>query len=120
MKGSGGTLPDDYENETTESALRKRIIKAADANTLSNDRRSKWLHWSRVALLATVCAAYAAGIVYVADQVRFAMPTQETPKPAPATPTPQAFVPERPTFPANRVIKEGREPGRTETTVEKK
>jgi hypothetical protein len=29
-------------------------------------------------------------------------------------------VPERPTFPANRVIREGREPGRNETTIEKK
>lgn len=120
VKSSGGTLPDDYEEETTSSALRKRIITAADANTLSNDRRSKRLHWSRVALLWTVGAAYAAGIVYVADQVRFAMPKQETPTPAPATTTPQASVPERPTFPANRVIKEGREQDRTETTIEKK
>jgi hypothetical protein len=120
IKSSGGTLPDDYEEETTSSALRKRIIAAADVNTLSNDRRSKRLHWSRVALLWTVGAAYAAGIVYVADQVRFAMPKQETPTPAPATTTPQASVPERPTFPANWVIKEGREQDRTETTIEKK
>ena len=120
VKSTGGTPPDDYEEETTASALRKRIIVAADANTLSNDRRSKRLHWSRVALLWTVGAAYAAGIVYVADQPRFAMPKQETPTPAPTTTTPQASVPERPTFPANRVIREGREPGRNETTIEKK
>jgi hypothetical protein len=120
VKGTGGTLPDGYEEETTSSALRKRIIAAADSNTLSNDRRSKRLHWSRVALLWTVAAAYAAAIVYVADQVRFAMPKQETPTPAPATNTPQASVPERPTFPPNRVIREGREPQHSETTIEKK
>jgi len=48
------------------------------------------------------------------------MPKQEIQTPAPATTTPQASVPERPTFPPNRVIREGREPGRNETTVEKK
>ena len=111
MAGGEAEVREDFERE-----LRRRIIAAADANTASNDRRSKWLHWSRIALFVTVGFVYIAGFVYVADQLRFAMPTQEAPKPVPATTTPQASVPERPTFPPNRVIKEGREPG----TIEKK
>lgn len=79
--------------------------------------RSKWLHWSRITLFVVIAFAYGAGIVYVADQVRFGMPTEQAPRPAPAT-TPQASVPEKPTFPSNRVIKEGREPGRV-ATIEK-
>lgn len=48
-----------------------------------------------------------AGIPYVADQVRSHMPTQNAPKP---DPTQAASVPQRPSFPQNRVIKEGRDP----------
>ena len=67
VQGTGGEV-----EETFGSDLRQRIIKAADANTLSNDRRSKWMHWSRVSLFVVVGLAYVAGIAYVADQVRFA------------------------------------------------
>lgn len=98
-------LQEDFENE-----FRRRIIAAADANTLSNDRRSKWMHWSRIMLFVVVAFAYLAGIIYVGDQLRFGMPTQQAPKPTSAG-APQASVPEKPTFPPNRVIKEGREPG---------
>jgi hypothetical protein len=109
MAGGEAEVQEDSDRE-----FRRRIIAAADANTVSNDRRSKWLHWSRIALLVTVAIGYVAGIVYVADQVRFGMPTQETPKPAPPTTGPQASAPEKPTFPPNRVIREGREPGAIE------
>lgn len=109
MADGYGEVQEDYDRE-----FRRRIIAAADSNTLSNDRRSKWLHWSRIALLLTVGLGYVAGFVYVADQVRFAMPTQETPKPIPVTTVPQVSTPEKPTFPSNRVIKEGREPGMIE------
>lgn len=45
-----------------------------------------------------------AGIPYVADQVRFFMPTQQAPKPSQTQP---ASAPPKPEFPQNRVVKEG-------------
>lgn len=110
VRGTGGDI-----EETFASDLRQRIIKAADANTLSNDRRSKWMHWSRISLFVVVGLAYVAGVAYVADQVRFVMPTQQAPKPTAPQPT---SAPQKPSFPENRVIKEGREPG-TPTPVKK-
>lgn len=106
MAGGESEVRDDYERE-----LRRRIIAAADTNTLANDWRSRWLHWSRITLFVTVVFAYIAGIFYMADQVRFAMPTQEAPKPASQATTPQGSAPQKPSFPENRIIKEGREPG---------
>ena len=53
-------------------------------------------------------------VPYVADQrinMRNAMPTPEAPKPVAQTTTTPAPAPQRPTFPENRVIKEGQEPG---------
>lgn len=106
--GSGGEIPPDEDD--FETWLRKRIIDAADRNTKSNDQRSKWMHQSRVWLFALFCFAAVASIPYVADQVRFRMATKtdQAPKavssPAPATPS---SVPQRPSFPENRAIKEG-------------
>lgn len=105
MAGGVAEVEEDFNNE-----FQRRIIEAADANTLSNDLRSRWMHWSRIMLFVIVAFAYVGGIAYVADQVRFAMPTQQSPKPAPPA-TPQASAPQKPTFPPNRVMKEGRETG---------
>ncbi|MBM2813032.1 MAG: hypothetical protein HW416_3791 [Chloroflexi bacterium] len=107
VEATGGDLSNE---EDFDSWLRKRIINAADANTRSNDQRAKWLHQSRSWLFAVFCFTAVAGIPYAADQVRFRMATQtdQTPKPAPAA---QAQLrppaPPRPSFPENRVIKEG-------------
>ncbi len=109
MAGGEAEVEEDFNNE-----FRRRIIAAADANTLSNDERSKWMHWGRIMLFVIVGFTYVAGITYGADQLRFKMPTQEAPKPAPATTTAQDSAPQPPSFPPNRVIKEGREPGTTE------
>ncbi len=107
VEHNGGDLS---AEEDFDSWLRKRIINAADANTKSNDQRSKWLHQSRTWLFAVFCSTALAGIPYVADQVRFKMATQtdQAPKPAPAaTAQPRLAPPPRPSFPENRVIKEG-------------
>lgn len=116
VEATGGNLEDE---EDFDSWLRKRIISAADANTESNDQRSKWLHQSRIWLFAVFCLTALAGIPYVADQVRFRMATQTEQAPRPtqqATTHPQsATAPQRPSFPQNRVIKEG-----TGGTIEKK
>jgi hypothetical protein len=53
-------------------------------------------------------ATSAAGFFYVIDQVRFVMPVQ--PNPTPSLP---ASAPQKPSFPPNRVIKEGRRPQTT-------
>ena len=53
------------------------------------------------------------GMPYVGDQVRWFMPAQQAPKPAQTQP---ASAPRRPSFPENRVIKEGRDP---QTVVKK-
>ena len=99
---------EDFEND-----FRRRIIDAADSNTQSNDRRSKFLHWARIGLFCLLAFAAFSGFPYVIDQVRFAMPTQQAPKP---TQTQPAAAPQKPSFPENRVIKEGREP---QTVVKK-
>lgn len=108
VRSSGGEV-----EETFASDLRERIIKAADQNTENNERRSKFLHWARVALFCVLGLTALAGIPYVADQVRFFMPTQQAPKP---TQTQPASAPQKPSFPENRVIKEGRDP---QTTAKK-
>lgn len=103
VESTGGTTPDD---DDFSSFLRKGIIEAADANTKSNDFRSKWMHWSRIWLLVVFCLTALAGIPYTADQMRFRMPqapTQPTTQSQPAASVPQ----QRPQFPANRVVKEG-------------
>jgi hypothetical protein len=107
VRDTGGTNEATFDDE-----LRKRIIKAADRNTLSNDQRAKWLHFSRIMLFVVVGLMALTGLPYIADQVinmRHAMPTPEAPKPA--AQTPQTPAPPRPTFPDNRVIREGQEPG---------
>jgi hypothetical protein len=93
--------------ETFEDDLRKRIIEAADRNSESNERRARFLHWGRVSLLWLLGFTAATGFVYVIDQVRFVMPTPQAPKPTTASP---AAAPQKPSFPENRVIREGREP----------
>jgi hypothetical protein len=109
MAGGDAEVAEEFNDE-----FQRRIIAAADANTLSNDERSKWMHWSRIMLFVIVGFAYIAGVSYGADQVRLKLPKQEIPKPNITTLRPTAS--QKPTFPANRVIKEGREPG----TIEKK
>ncbi len=111
VEHTGGDLSaeDDFD-----AWLRKRIINAADENTRSNDRRSKWLHQSRMWLFAVFCSTALAGIPYVADQARCRMASQATqaPKPGPAATTqPRPSAPPRPSFPENRVIKEGTDGG---------
>src|SRR5262245_7555118 len=51
--------------------FRTHIIEAADRNTLNNDARSSLLYWARVWLFWLLGFATAAGIAYVANQVRF-------------------------------------------------
>lgn len=88
------------------------MIHAADRNTLSNDLRSKWMHYSRIALFFVLGFTTLAVGPYVADQrlnMRNNMPAREAPKPVTQT-TPTA-APPRPSFPENRVIKEGQETG---------
>ena len=109
VRDTGGELEDTFSNE-----FRRRIIKAADRNTLSNDLRSKWLHYSRIALFFVFGFTAMAAAPYVADQrinMRSAMPTPQAPKPVAQATTSPAPAPQRPTFPENRVIKEGHEPG---------
>ncbi len=120
--------------ETFEGHLRSRIIKSADANTLSNDRRSKWLHNSRIALFSVLGLTALSVVPYVVNQVqnrptnvaherdRSAQPTiatspqgaaggQATGGSSPAAGSQPHAAPAKPTFPANRVIREGQEPG---------
>jgi hypothetical protein len=94
--------------EEFEKDFERRIIDAADRNTQSNDLRSKFLHWGRISLFVLLGLTFATGFPYVIDQVRFVMPTQQAPKPTRPQP---ASTPQKPSFPENRVIKEGREPG---------
>jgi hypothetical protein len=68
VEANGGRPVDD---ESFEWSMRQRIISAADTNTKSNDRRSKWMHWSRIWLFAVFCFTALTGISYVADQARF-------------------------------------------------
>ena len=84
--------------------LRARIIQAADRNTRNNDDRIKHLYWARIALFSVLALTALAGLPYVADQVRFVMPAQQAPKPAQTQPT---SAPRKPSFPENRVIKDG-------------
>lgn len=111
LQGSRGEVDETFNDE-----LRRRIIVAADRNTQSNDRRSKWMHFSRIALFCVLGLTALAAIPYVADQVRSTrntMADQQAPKP---TQTEPASAPRKPSFPENRVIKEGREP---QTTAKK-
>jgi hypothetical protein len=101
MAGGEAEVMEEFEKD-----FQRRIIEAADSNTESNDRRSKFLHLARVSLFSLVGFTAVAGFPYVIDQVRFVMPTQQTPKPN--TPQPASAL-QKPSFPENRVIKEGRE-----------
>ena len=49
--------------------FRRRIISAADANTESNERRSKFLHWARITLLWVLALTFLSGAAFVVDQV---------------------------------------------------
>ena len=63
-----------------------------------------YLAQARIGLFCLLAFAAFSGFPYVIDQVRFAMPTQQAPKP---TQTQPAAAPQKPSFPENRVIKEG-------------
>ncbi len=108
MVGGEAEVMEEFEND-----FRRRIIEASDRNTESNDRRSKLLHWGRISLFAVLGFTALCGFPFVIDQVRFVMPTQQAPKP---TPPQSTSVPQKPPFPQNRVIKEGRDP---QTVVKK-
>src|SRR5207247_176004 len=87
--------------------LRKRIIEASDRNTDKNDERAALLYWSRVTLLAVLWLTTLAAVPYVANQVRFSMPTPATPSQPAPQPAPQNTTPTPPSFPPNREIREG-------------
>jgi hypothetical protein len=95
-------------DEAFEKHIGERIIEAADRNTQNNDERSRLLYWSRVSLFVVLGLTALAGIPFVVNQVRFAMPTQQTPQPQPAAP--QNTSPQPPQFPPNREIREGDRP----------
>lgn len=101
VESTGGHAPG------TEHTILERIIDAADRNTRNNDIRSGLLHWARVALFMVLVMTALAGIPYVADQVRFAMPRSE---PTTPQPQPQNTTPQPPPAPPNREIREG-DPG---------
>ena len=101
-RSGDGEIQEAFDNEFVT-----HIIQAADRNTENNERRGEILHWARVALFWVLGLTALAGIPYVTDQVRLFMPTQQAPKPAQTQP---AAAPRRPSFPENRVIKEGRDP----------
>lgn len=96
-------------DEDVRQEIQRHMIEAADTNARSNERRDRWMHWSRVALLLAVAFAYGSGVVYISGQVRSAMPVDDNAAPTAVTPNP-AVPPQRPTFPPNRIIKEGRKP----------
>ena len=102
MAGGEAEVLEDFENE-----FRRRIIAAADTNTVSNERRSKFLHWARIAWLCVLAFTFLCGVAVVVDQARFVMPTEQAPRPTQVQP---ASAPQKPSFPENRVIKEGRDP----------
>jgi hypothetical protein len=95
-----------------EHEFRKRIIEAADQNTDRNDARSGWLHRSRLLLITVLWLTAVAGIPYGADQVRFAMPTQEAPRPQPQPAPSTQNTTQPPAFPPNREVREGDVPRR--------
>ncbi len=74
------------------------------------------MHWSRICLFVVLTSVAFSGVFYMFDQVRFVMPSQQAPKPAPTQPAQQSPAPQRPSVPENRVIKEGR----NEQAIEKK
>lgn len=104
VENTGGDI-----EETFSDHLRERIIVAADKNTLSNDERSKFLHWSRAALFWLLCFGTVAGIAYIADQVRFSMakPQGSTQGSTTTQTRTQSGSTKPPAFPQNRIIKEG-------------
>jgi hypothetical protein len=107
VEDTGGDVS---QEQDFDSFMRARIISAADQNTESNDRRSKWMHQSRIWLFVVFSFTSLAAFQYVGDKVRSTMPTGQAQKPSqttPPTPRPAAEVPQRPQFPENRVIKEG-------------
>ena len=58
-------------DDSFQQELEVRIIAAADRNTRSNDQRSRYLFWSRLALFAVLVLTAMMGIPYVVDQVRY-------------------------------------------------
>lgn len=112
-----------YEDELTTAAhefqarLRRSIIEAADTNTRNNDDRSNYLYLARVALFAVLTLSALAGLPYVFDQVRGRMSQQQTGQQGTGsqstgqpTTSPGATPTHPPSFPANRIIREGGTP----------
>ena len=58
-------------DDSFQQELEASIIGAADRNTRSNDQRSRYLFWSRLALFAVLVSTAMMGIPYVVDQVRY-------------------------------------------------
>ena len=59
-----GAADDSFQHD-----LEARIIDAAGRNTRSNDQRSRYLFWSRLALFAVLVLTAMMGVPYVVDQV---------------------------------------------------
>jgi hypothetical protein len=97
-----------------QDELERSVIAAADRNANSNDRRQGYLHRANIALFTILVLTSLAGVPYVIDQAMIrAMPRDAQPiQQPPATPRPQASVPPRPSFPPNRIIREGDVPPR--------
>lgn len=120
LESTGGTV-----DETFASHLRQQIIRAADSNTESNDRRSKWMHQGRALLFVVLGTTALMGAPYLVDQfgqrLRIEM-SKDSQLPTPPAPTPQAnqSAPPKPVFPPNRVIREGHEPTTTRNDSQEK
>jgi len=113
--------PEDAATDFREE-LDSRIIEAADRNALNNDRRTGFLYLARVWLFVLLAMGIATGLTYIVDTVQNPKKTPTirienfsdlgkelnmASKPAIAVPAPP-----KPTFPENRVIKEGTIPKR--------
>ena len=64
VKSSDGTLIEHFDEE-----LRGSIIKAADANTRTNEKRVEYLRVGRLWLFAVLWITFLAGFSWVADQL---------------------------------------------------
>jgi hypothetical protein len=64
VEGSGGTLIEDFQED-----FRRGMIRAADANTRTNEKRAEYLRVGRLWLFAVLWVTFIAGFPWVADQV---------------------------------------------------
>lgn len=104
--------------------LTGRYVKAADANTNVNDRKSEFVHQANTRLVLTIALAMLCAVSYVIDKgplrtdrsesaarashSQMGDRTMSRPDDRPQAPT--APPPPRPAEPANRIVKEGNPP----------